>query len=154
LYKNPVFGLCFVPRTGLNALFIPKARFSPSVYTEPIGFAVFLYRTLFSLYNGPKTSCEILSRMSNQTRAYLRGVTTANEALSNRLGKSGWVRFADLPIGQTFARKLIAGGFLESIVIASPGSKRGVRLISIESFNRYVREYGKAKIERGDADAE
>ena len=91
--------------------------------------------------------------MSKKSRAFLRGVTAANDALSKRLGASGWVRFTELPIRETFARKLIAEGFLESVVIASPGSKRGVRLISIESFDRYIREFGKAKIGREDADA-
>jgi len=46
---------------------------------------------------------------------------------------------SQLPIGNTLARTLIKDGHLDSIVVASPGSKRGVRLVSQESLDRYFR---------------
>jgi hypothetical protein len=46
---------------------------------------------------------------------------------------------SQLPIGTTLTRRLIEEGFLDSIVVASPGSKRGVRLVSQESLDRYFR---------------
>jgi hypothetical protein len=45
----------------------------------------------------------------------------------------------ELPVRQTLARKLIAAGLIDSVVVASPGSKRGVRLVSQESLDRYLR---------------
>ena len=52
---------------------------------------------------------------------------------------SGWLRMNQLPIGSTLTRILIKKGHLDSIVVGSPGSKRGVRLVSQESLDRYFR---------------
>jgi len=52
---------------------------------------------------------------------------------------SGWLRMAQLLIGGTLARVLIKNGDLDSVVVASPGSKRGVRLVSQESLDQYLR---------------
>jgi hypothetical protein len=46
---------------------------------------------------------------------------------------------SQLPIGNTLARTLIKNGDLDSVVVSSPGSKRGVRLVSRESLNRYFK---------------
>jgi hypothetical protein len=78
--------------------------------------------------------------MSKKSLAFLRGVTAANQLLSERFAQSGWLRLSQLPIRETFARKLINEGFLESVLIASPGAKRGVRLVSVASFDRYIRQ--------------
>ena len=56
---------------------------------------------------------------------------------------------SQLPIGGTLARTLIAAGLIDSIVVASPGSKRGVRLVSQQSLDRYFRsllEQGQAEV--------
>jgi hypothetical protein len=45
----------------------------------------------------------------------------------------------ELPMRQTLARKLISAGLIDSVVVASPGSKRGVRLVCQESLTRYLR---------------
>ena len=62
----------------------------------------------------------------------------ANSNIERRL-TSGWLRMSQMPIGATLTRRLIAEGLLDSIVVSSPGSKRGVRLVSQESLDRYFR---------------
>jgi hypothetical protein len=81
--------------------------------------------------------------MSKPTGAFLRGVSASNSLLADRFARSGWLRLSDLPIRQTFARKLLAQGILESVLVASPGAKRGVRLVSVASFDRFVRQCAK-----------
>jgi hypothetical protein len=81
--------------------------------------------------------------MSKKSGAFLRGVARSNSFLADRFARSGWLRLSDLPIRTTFARKLIALGILESVLVASPGAKRGIRLVSVASFDRYVRQCAK-----------
>jgi hypothetical protein len=76
--------------------------------------------------------------MSKKSLAFVRGANTSSNNIDRRLA-SGWLRMSQLPIGGTLARSLIAAGFLDSIVVASPGSKRGVRLVSQESLDRHFR---------------
>lgn len=52
---------------------------------------------------------------------------------------TGWLRLSQLPICETLARQLIKEGLLEGVLACKPGSTRGVRLVSQESFNRYLR---------------
>jgi hypothetical protein len=52
---------------------------------------------------------------------------------------TGWVRMSQLPIGRTLAVRLIKEGKLISALLGAPGTKRGVRLVSLESFENYVR---------------
>jgi hypothetical protein len=78
--------------------------------------------------------------VSKKSLAFLRGVSASNSLLADRFARSGWLRLADLPIRETFARKLISQGILESVLIAAPGAKRGVRLVSVSSFDRFVRQ--------------
>jgi hypothetical protein len=73
--------------------------------------------------------------MSKKSLSFLRN---ADHNIDRRLS-SGWLRMSQLPIGTTLVRRLIEEGFLDSIVVASPGSKRGVRLVSQESLDRYFR---------------
>lgn len=66
----------------------------------------------------------------------------ANRPQANQIDRrlaSGWLRMSQLPVGATLARVLIAKGLIDSIVVASPGSKRGVRLVSQESLDRYFK---------------
>jgi hypothetical protein len=51
---------------------------------------------------------------------------------------SGWLRMRQLPIGQTLANQLIKAGHLKSVIVAAPGSKRGVRLVEAESLQTYL----------------
>ncbi len=46
---------------------------------------------------------------------------------------------SQLPIGGTLARRLISVNLIDSVVVASPGSKRGVRLVSQLSLDSYLR---------------
>jgi hypothetical protein len=85
--------------------------------------------------------------MSKKSLAFLRGTNSTID----RLSVSGWLRMSQLPIGGTLARKLIAGGALDSIVVASPGSKRGVRLVSQESLDRHFRSLLPQRQEAGTA---
>jgi hypothetical protein len=74
--------------------------------------------------------------MSKKSLAFLKGANSSN--IDRRLA-SGWLRMSQLPIGGTLARRLICEGLIDSIVVASPGSKRGVRLVSQESLDRHFR---------------
>jgi hypothetical protein len=74
--------------------------------------------------------------VSKKTLAFLRGIATLND---DQRAPSGWLRMEELPVRRTLARKLINEGFIDSVIVASPGSKRGVRLVSRESLDRYLR---------------
>lgn len=76
--------------------------------------------------------------MTKKIAAYLRAVKGSDAQVDRRLA-SGWLRMSQLPVGLTLARVLIKEGYLDSIVVKSPGSKRGVRLVSQESLDRYFR---------------
>jgi hypothetical protein len=78
-----------------------------------------------------------LIRVSKKTLAFLNALNSNNQ-IDRRL-TSGWLRMSQLPIGSTLARTLIKNGDLDSVVVASPGSKRGVRLVSQDSLDRYLR---------------
>lgn len=70
---------------------------------------------------------------------------------SNAIDRSpwrGWVRFRQLPFGETKARDLIARGILISALIQEPGAKRGVRLIETASLDRYLRSLAEAQAEK------
>lgn len=54
--------------------------------------------------------------------------------------KTGWLQMDELPFGKTLAYDLIERGELESVVVGKVGTKRGRRLISIESLNRYLKK--------------
>jgi hypothetical protein len=43
-----------------------------------------------------------------------------------------------LPIGHTLADQLIKAGHLKSVIVAAPGSKRGVRLVEAASLQEYL----------------
>jgi hypothetical protein len=43
-----------------------------------------------------------------------------------------------LPFSRGYTYKLIAIGALESVLVQSPGSKKGVRLIDGDSLDRYL----------------
>ena len=73
--------------------------------------------------------------MSKKSLAFVRN----SSSTIDRLSASGWLRMSQLPIGNTLARRLIAEGNIDSIVVASPGSKRGVRLVSQSSLDAYFR---------------
>jgi len=56
------------------------------------------------------------------------------------LNASGWLRMSQLPFGETLCRTLIKEGKLESVVVsAKPGGKQGIRLVSQESLNQFLR---------------
>jgi len=57
-------------------------------------------------------------------------------ALKDKYGE--WLQLDELPIGKTLAYRLIDEGLLFSVVVGSPGSKRGRRLISRQSLNDYL----------------
>jgi len=59
---------------------------------------------------------------------------------------SGYFRLSELPIGETLARRLINEGILFSVLVGVPGSRRGTRLVSAESFDSYVRSLASGKI--------
>jgi hypothetical protein len=78
--------------------------------------------------------------MSKRLLALAKGAShTSNLNQIDRRLASGWLRMGQLPIGATLTRTLIKDGHLDSIVVASPGSKRGVRLVSQESLDRYFK---------------
>lgn len=58
-----------------------------------------------------------------------------------------WLRLSQLPFGRTLAVKLIDAGLLDSVLVQSPGSRRGVRLISVESLEAYLKSLSKPRKE-------
>jgi hypothetical protein len=52
---------------------------------------------------------------------------------------SRWLRPGDLPVSISFLRALINAGLVESYTLTIPGSKRQVRFIDADSFDRWVR---------------
>ena len=59
-------------------------------------------------------------------------------SFNKKITPSGWLRMAELPIRRTLADDLCKRGILVSVVVGRPGSKRGVRLVSLESLNAYL----------------
>jgi len=51
---------------------------------------------------------------------------------------TGWYRLDELPLRKTLARQLCKSGVLQSVLAGTPGSRRGVRLVSKESFDAYL----------------
>ena len=49
-----------------------------------------------------------------------------------------WIRVNQLPFSRGYTYKLLAIGALESVLVQSPGSKKGVRLIDGDSLDRYL----------------
>ncbi len=49
-----------------------------------------------------------------------------------------WIRVNQLPFSRGYAYKLLAIGALESVLVQTPGSKKGVRLIDGDSLDRYL----------------
>jgi hypothetical protein len=65
----------------------------------------------------------------------MKDLTAGN--FRNNPPHSGWLRMNQLPIGRTLALDLIKVGHLKSVIVAGPGSKRGVRLIELASLEEY-----------------
>ena len=59
-------------------------------------------------------------------------------SFNKKITPSDWLRMAELPIRRTLADDLCKRGILVSVVVGRPGSKRGVRLVSLESLNAYL----------------
>src|SRR5271165_4031313 len=59
-------------------------------------------------------------------------------SFNKKITPSGWLRMAELPIRRTLADDLCKKGVLLSVLVGRPGSKRGVRLVSLESLNAYL----------------
>jgi hypothetical protein len=49
-----------------------------------------------------------------------------------------WIRVNQLPFSRGYTYKLLAIGALESVLVQSRGSKKGVRLIDGDSLDRYL----------------
>jgi hypothetical protein len=49
-----------------------------------------------------------------------------------------WFRPSQAPCSRGYLYKLIELGIVQSVVLQAPGSKRGVRLINLKSFNDYL----------------
>jgi hypothetical protein len=49
-----------------------------------------------------------------------------------------WIRVNQLPFSRGYTYKLLAIGALESVLVQSLGSKKGVRLIDGDSLDRYL----------------
>ena len=58
-------------------------------------------------------------------------------ALRDKYGD--WLHLDELPISKTLAYKLIDEGLLFSVVVGTPGTRRGRRLISRQSLNDYLK---------------
>lgn len=56
---------------------------------------------------------------------------------TKRYGK--WLRMDELPFGRTLAYKLIEQGLLFTVTVGTSGSKRGVRLVSAQSLDDYLK---------------
>jgi hypothetical protein len=59
------------------------------------------------------------------------------------LSKTRWLRPKDLPFSRTHTYRLIAEGFLFSVEVRIPGSKRCVRLIDGDSLDRFLLRLGR-----------
>ena len=60
--------------------------------------------------------------------------------ISNLHQRSGkWLRMDELPFSRFVADRLIEEGLLFSVIVGAPGTKRGVRLVSADSLDDYLR---------------
>jgi hypothetical protein len=58
----------------------------------------------------------------------------------------GWLQMDQMPFGKTLTYDLIGRGELESVVVGKVGTRRGRRLISLKSLNRYLRKQQKKEV--------
>jgi hypothetical protein len=58
-------------------------------------------------------------------------------------GKTRWLRPRDLPFSRGHTYRLIAEGFLFSVEVRIPGSKRSCRLIDAQSLDNYLLRLGR-----------
>ena len=63
-------------------------------------------------------------------------------------GRTRWIRVSDCPFSRGFTYKLITDGVLFSVSLKIPGSKRSVRLIDVESLDRYLLKLGREQKEK------
>ena len=52
----------------------------------------------------------------------------------------GWLQVGQMPFGRTLTYDLIYRGELDSAIVGKVGTRRGRRLISAESLNRYLQK--------------
>jgi hypothetical protein len=62
-------------------------------------------------------------------------------------GKTRWLRVMDMPFSRSFTYDLIDQGFLFSVELQLPGSRRSIRLIDGESLDSYLLKLGKKQRE-------
>jgi hypothetical protein len=91
----------------------------------------------------------LLTRVNAQSSLKPRKPRGKSRNVISRL--TGYVPINQLPIGETLARKLIDEGILLSIVVGSPGSRRGSRLVSLESWEAYTKSLAKDQQKPGKA---
>lgn len=65
----------------------------------------------------------------------LQSCLEQSKAIPRRLR---WLRVSQLPFSRGYTYKLLASGALESVLIQSPGAKKGVRLIDGDSLDAYL----------------
>jgi hypothetical protein len=70
-------------------------------------------------------------------------VTALSSDHQKFLSKSRWLRPKDLPFSRAHVYRLIAEGFLFSVEVRIPGSKRCVRLIDGDSLDRFLTQLGR-----------
>ena len=58
-------------------------------------------------------------------------------------GKTRWLRPRDLPFSRGHTYRLMAEGFLFSVEVRIPGSKRSCRLIDAQSLDNYLLRLGR-----------
>jgi hypothetical protein len=63
---------------------------------------------------------------------------TPTPTLKERAPKTRWLRPGDIPVSITLLKHLIREGLITSYVLTTPGSRRPIRFIDAESFNRWV----------------
>jgi hypothetical protein len=54
----------------------------------------------------------------------------------NKHGRQRWLRMDELPFSRVFGYRLIALGLLDSVLLKTPGSRKGIRLVDGNSLDR------------------
>jgi hypothetical protein len=58
------------------------------------------------------------------------------ETLAN--GRPRWLRVNQLPWSRVISYRLINSGFIDSVLLRLPGSRKGLRIVDSDSLDRYL----------------
>jgi hypothetical protein len=57
---------------------------------------------------------------------------------TNASGRPRWLRMHQLPFSRVYGYRLINDGLIESVLVKTPGNRKGIRLVDGNSLDRFL----------------